>query len=201
MDAKTVGIYGTYMAPYGIYVDALVKYMAMKNDFEVFNLQGDYIKGDSMDTDGFGASVEIGKRFHLSADEEGFHVEPQVQLSYLNQNGGDFHTSNGLKGDVDSFTSLLGRIGLLAGYEVTSGAIPFHIYAKVSGVREFDGDIGARLNGAFVQNSFGDSWISYGAGFTVQVHKRHHLYFDFERVSGGHFDMPWAVNGGYRVTF
>lgn len=112
IEAKTLGLYGTYKRNSGFYADLLLKYMWMDNDFDVINLQGSAIHGDEMSTDGFGASLEIGKRVHFdSKSKSGWYVEPQAQISYLRQNSGDFYASNGLHVNVDSYTSLLGRVG------------------------------------------------------------------------------------------
>lgn len=202
IEAKTLGFYGTYKRDSGFYADLLLKYMWMDNEFDVINLQGGAIHGDEMSTDGFGASFEIGKRFHFdSQSRSGWYVEPQAQISYLRQNSGDFYASNGLHVNVDSYTSLLGRLGTNIGYEIKSGKNPVNLYAKVSYVYEFDGDVGAELNGAGVRASFGDSWWTYGIGITAKVGVRHNVYLDLERATGGQFKQPWSLNGGYRYSW
>lgn len=202
IEAKTLGLYGTYKRESGFYADLLLKYMWMDNEFDVINLQGGTIHGDEMSTDGFGASLEIGKRFHFdSKSRSGWYVEPQAQISYLRQNSGDFYASNGLHVNVDSYTSLLGRVGTNIGYEIKSGKNPVNVYAKASYVYEFDGDVGAKLNGEGVKASFGDSWWTYGIGITAKVGTRHNVYLDLERATGGQFKQPWSLNGGYRYSW
>ncbi len=202
IDSKTLGAYGTYMAPTGFYADLVLKYGWMKNDFKVLDSAGDWVTGDDMSTDGLSASLEVGQRIHLDRKKkEGWYLEPQAQISMGHQSGGSFKASNGLQVDVDSYTSTLGRLGLNAGYEVKSGKNPINIYAKMSYVHEFDGDVGYRLNGSREQTSFGDSWWTYGLGVTAQINKKHNVYLDIERASGGQFNQPWSFNGGYRFNW
>ena len=202
IDSKTLGAYGTYIAPTGFYADLVLKYGWMKNDFKVLDTAGDWVTGEKMKTDGLAASLEIGQRIHLDRkSKEGWYLEPQAQLSTGHQSGGSFNASNGLQVDVDSYKSTLGRLGLNAGYEIKSGENPVNIYAKASYVHEFDGDVGYRLNGSREQTSFGDSWWTYGVGITAQLNQKHNIYLDIERASGGQFNQPWSVNGGYRFNW
>ncbi|MBP9484163.1 MAG: autotransporter outer membrane beta-barrel domain-containing protein, partial [Negativicutes bacterium] len=40
-----------------------------------------------------------------------------------------------------------------------------------------------------------------GIGITAQLNKKHNVYLDIERASGGQFSQPWSVNGGYRFNW
>ncbi|WP_455600744.1 autotransporter outer membrane beta-barrel domain-containing protein [Cloacibacillus sp.] len=198
VDSKTLGLYGTYIADDGFYVDAVLKYMWMKNDFDVLDTNGDRITGDDLSTGGVGLSLELGKRFRFTKNERGdnWYIEPQAQLSYTHQNGGYFNASNGLRIGVDKFNSLLGRIGMLAGYETAKT----NIYAKVSYVKEFDGDVNIIANNVSIPESFGDSWWEYGLGLTTKLNDRNSLYMSLERSSGGKFTEPWKVYAGWRIS-
>ena len=100
---------------------------------------------------------------------------------------------------MDSFDSLLGRLGMLAGYETAKT----NVYVKVSYVKEFDGDMDIRYgNGTRIAGeSFEDEWWVYGIGVTHQVNQRNSLYLSLERSSGGSFTEGWALRGGWRITF
>lgn len=202
VDSKTLGVYGTYLAPSGFYTDLVLKYSWMKDKFQVLDSQGMRVTGDDLKTDGLSASVEIGKRFHFNQEKkDGWYLEPQAQLSWGHQSGGTFTASNGLKVKADSYESVLGRIGTHIGYEVKGGKNPINVYGKVSFVHEFDGDMDYRLNNSRESVSFGDSWWTYGVGITAQVGKKHNIYLDIERAEGGSFTQEWAINGGYRFSW
>ncbi|WP_281691973.1 autotransporter outer membrane beta-barrel domain-containing protein [Cloacibacillus porcorum] len=198
---KTLGAYATYVAKNGFYVDAIIKYVWSKNDFSVYDSQGTMVTGDDVSLGGFGASLEIGKRFRFKANAGGgaWYVEPQAQLSYQRQGSAYFTANNGLNIGIDDFNSLLGRIGTLIGYETEKT----NFYAKVSYVKEFDGDMDIRYgNGTRIAGeSFEDEWWVYGIGVTHQVNQRNSLYLSLERSSGGSFTEGWALRGGWRITF
>ena len=197
VDSKTLGLYGTYIADNGFYVDAVLKYMWMKNDFDVLDSDGEHVTGDDLSTGGMGFSLELGKRFRFTKNEKGnnWYIEPQAQLSYTRQDGGYFNASNGLRIGVDSFDSLLGRLGMLAGYETAKT----NVYAKVSYVKEFDGDVNIIANNVSIPESFGDSWWEYGLGFTTRLNDHNSLYMSLERSSGGKFTEPWKIYAGWRI--
>lgn len=202
IDSKSVGLYGSYMAPSGFYTDLVLKYNWMNSEFRVLDTQGAQVTGKDLKTDGPSVSLEVGKRFHFdSRKKEGWYVEPQVQFSWGHQSGGQVTASNGLKIKSDSYNSVLGRIGTHIGYEVKEGKNPINIYGKLSYVHEFDGDMNYHLNGAKESMSFGDSWWVYGLGVTAKLGDRHQVYFDVERAEGGVFTQDWAVNGGYRYSW
>ncbi len=202
IDSKTLGAYGTYVAPTGFFTDLVLKYGWMKNDFKVLDTAGTWVTGNDMNTSGLSASLEVGQRIHFDHQKkEGWYLEPQAQLSVGHQGGGSFNASNGLRVNVDSYNSTLGRLGVNVGYEMKSGKNPINVYAKTSYVHEFDGDVGYRMNGISEQTSFGGSWWTYGVGVTAQINKNHNVYLDIERASGGKFTQPWSINGGYRFQW
>lgn len=202
VDSKSLGLYGTYIHPKGFYVDTVLKYNKMKSDYKVLDTAGMGVKGEDINTDGIHFSVEVGKRFHFDQKKrEGWYMEPQAQISLGRTTGGDFTASNGLRVHVDDYNSVLGRVGMNVGYEVKGGKNPINVYGKISYVHEFDGDVGYRFNGISAGDSFGDSWVVYGIGATAKFGKNHHLYLDVERASGGKFNQPWAINGGYRFSW
>lgn len=202
IDSKSLGVYGTYIAPSGFYTDIVLKYGWMKGDFSVRDTAGAVIKGKDIETDGFIASMEVGQRIHLDKKKrEGWYVEPQAQLNFGHYSGDNFRATNGLRFDVDSYNSVLGRLGANIGYEVKDGKNPINAYAKLSVVHEFDGEMDFKYNNSKESTDFGDTWVVYGVGITAKVGEKHNLYLDLERSSGGNFTQKWAINAGYRFTW
>lgn len=207
IDSKMVGLYGTWIYPGGFFADLVLKYQWTDNDMDVFESDGARVTGNGVSTGGFGASLELGQRIHFAKDKEetgkdkdsGWYMEPQVQLSYLRQDGGYFRASNGLRVGVDGYTALLGRLGVLVGYE--NDARTRNFYAKVSKVKDFQGDIVVRMNGDSFPYRFGSNWWVYGVGFTAKLNDRNSLYLDLERTSGAYFSQDWAIKAGWRKTF
>ena len=199
--AKSVGAYATYIGDSGFYVDGVLRFNWQDQSFRAIDTAGQLVKGKSSTT-GAMASLEVGNRFHFNKEtKQGFYLEPQAQISWGDQSGDRFTASNGLNVNLDDYHSLLGRVGLLAGYELKGGKNPINVYAKASYHHEFEGKYGANMNGAQINGDLGDSWWSYGVGITAQVGKKHNLYVDLERASGGNFTQAWKINAGYRFQW
>lgn len=194
VDSKTIGVYGTYKQKDGLYIDAVLRYQWIDYEFDTFDSVGTKVTANDIDSGGFGLSIEAGKRFEL---RNGWYAEPQAQLSYLKQDGGTFNMSNGLRVAVSDWTSLLGRLGARVGYE--SGAHNF--YAKLSWVKEFDGDLDFRANGSSFSDSFDDNWWVYGIGYASKINDKNSIYMDIERASGGVFEQDWSIRAGWRIAF
>lgn len=201
VDSKNLGVYGTYVAPTGFYTDLFLKYGWMDHDFKVLDSAGDRVTASNIKTNGATISLEVGQKIRFSKEKQGWYVEPQAQLSAGHQSGDSFTASNGLRVDVDSYTSVLGRVGMNVGYEIKGGKNPINVYGKVSLIHEFNGDVNFKMNGIQNQESFGNSWWTYGMGITTQIKEKHNLYLDIERSSGGQFRQKWSLNGGYRFNW
>lgn len=174
----------------------------MKNEFNVRDSAGTQVKAKDIDTQGFSFSMEFGRRYHFDQEvKKGFYIEPQTQLTIGHQSGDSFTASNGLRIKAESYRSVLWRVGTHFGYEVKGGKNPVNVYAKWNWVKEFDGEMGYTLNGSPEMTSYKGTWHVWGVGATAQFGKKHNLYFDLERASGGNFTHDWAVNGGYRFSW
>ena len=202
IDSKTLGIYGTYVAPSDFYSNLILKYGWTNSDFSVRDSAGEGVAGKDLKSDGFSSSLEVGKKIHFDqAAKSGWYVEPQAQITYGAQNGGSVTATNGLTVDLDGYHSLQGRLGMRAGYEVKSGKNPVNVYGKLSYIHEFDGKMDVALNGINIREDLSDSWWNYGIGVTAKVGDRHNIYLEVEKSSGDRFDQKWGITGGYRVNW
>lgn len=198
IEQHTMGMYWTYIGDSGFYFDAVAKYVWGENKFHSFDSAKDFVDGGEINSSGAGLSFETGKRFRFNKNDKGsWYVEPQLQLSWQHMSGGTFHASNGLNIGVSGWDSLIGRVGVLLGYE--TGRTNF--YAKASYLKEFDGDMNIHANGVNISESLEDKWWVYGIGLTHQLNARNALYLDFERASGGDFTQKWQINAGWRISF
>lgn len=195
----TAGIYTTYLHDNGIYVDNVLKYNSMHNQFNVKDTMGSSVKGTGK-TQGIMLSTEVGKRFWLESKQQGFYLEPQAQLSYGYQNGDTVHASNGLKVGLSHYNSTLGRVSGIAGYQI-QGENPVNIYVKTGVVREMSGGASYRFNnGDKKGHTFRSSWFDNGIGANVTINKQHNIYAEADYSTGGKFDNA-MMNLGYRYSF
>lgn len=198
--AYHLGVYGTYMANNGFYVDGIVKYMHMKNEFNTVTGGGLGVDG-SGNTNGFSIGVETGKRFYLENTDTGWYLEPQGQLTYSHQNSASVHASNGLQTKLGSYDSTLGRASVIAGYSISKGKNPIDVYLKTGYVREFSGKTDYTFNGTDRESyDFGGGWWDNGIGLNMQINDRHNLYMDATYAKGSRFDQK-QFNIGYRYSF
>jgi outer membrane autotransporter protein len=202
-DNKSLGMYATFIGDNGFYVDGIAKYVWSKSDFSTRDTAGNLVSADDETTGGAGLSLEVGRRIRFGEKQENkgrWYIEPQLQLAYQRMDEMYFTLSNGLKMGMDDVDSLLGRAGVLLGYETENT----NFYAKASFVKEFKGDIDVWYEGGdFIgREDMGDNWWVYGIGVTHRMNEKNSLYFSLERADGGdYFTQDWAVYAGWRITF
>ena len=195
-----LGVYGTYMHNNGFYVDGLIKYMHMKNEFNTMTGGGANVDG-SGNSKGFSIGVETGKRFYIEKTEEGWYLEPQAQLTFSHQNSATVRASSGLVTKIGSYDSTLGRASIIAGYSIKKGKNPIDMYLKTGYIREFSGKTNYTFNGADRESyDFGGGWWDNGIGINMQINDRHNLFMDATYSAGSRFDQK-QINIGYRYSF
>lgn len=196
-DNKNYGLalYGTWFVPCGAYVDLIAKYTRMDNDFTMGGLDG------SFDNDAFNVSAETGYRFNFM--DGGVYVEPQVGLSYGYVKGESFAAGQGVTIEQDDYDSFIGRVGVRTGFKFPKDKGT--IYARVSGVYDFNGEVNARAYNASASNTIesdmGGAWLEMGVGANFNWTKNTYTYIDFERTNGGDVKENYRWNVGVRHTF
>ncbi len=194
------GLYGTYITENDFYVDTLLKYDHIKNNFSVKDTQNNKVSGHAS-SNGYGLSVEAGKRFFIQNPNDGLYLEPQVQLSYMHQQGDTVHASNGLNVKLSDYDSTLGRVSTAVGYQIKNTANPINVYLKTGYVREFTGDnINYRLNNSKEKHSFKGNFWDNELGVSMTINKQHTIHADLNYANGNRFDKQ-QINVGYRYTF
>lgn len=195
-EAWNFGVYGTWFAENGQYVDLIAKYSRLSKDFKLDTMKGDY------DNNAFVISAEYG--WHLPVMEIGF-IEPQVELTYGRIMGEDFTTSNGVEIEQDDFDSFIGRLGVRAGIKCPGdwGTV----YARASVVHDFDGEFNATARSlktsatADIYEDLGGTWGEFGIGANINFTKNTYMYVDAEITSGGEVDENYRWNIGVRHNF
>lgn len=192
-----VGVYGTWMSESGQFIDLIAKYNRLDTDFQLEGMDGSY------DNNAFSISAEYGWHFKLA--EVGF-VEPQAEITYGRVMGEDFNTSNGVRIEQDDFDSLIGRIGVRAGFNFPDNKGT--LYARVSGLHDFQGDFKSKASlirnatvSQDIEEDLGDTWVEFGVGANINWTENTYTYIDLERSNGGDIKENWRWNVGIRHTF
>ena len=187
-------VYGSYLNDNGSFVDLIAKYARMDNDYSTI---GAGVGDASYETNGYSLSAEYGKRF---TKDNGFWIEPQVELTYGTVGSVDYLTSNGARVHQDSVDSLVGRLGFSLGKDIKQG----NVYVRASYLYDFDGETKATMSGAGTasfEQDLGGGWWEVGVGTNLNLSDATHLYFDVEKTYGGNVATPWQWNAGVRWSF
>ena len=189
-----LAIYGSYLSDNGSFVDLIAKYARMDNDYSTI---GAGVGDASYETNGYSLSAEYGKRF---TKDNGFWIEPQVELTYGTVGSVDYLTSKGARVHQDNVDSLVGRLGFSLGKDIKQG----NVYVRASYLYDFDGETKATMSGAGTasfEQDLGGGWWEVGVGTNLNLSDATHLYFDVEKTYGGNVATPWQWNAGVRWSF
>ncbi|MDL2280643.1 autotransporter outer membrane beta-barrel domain-containing protein [Selenomonadales bacterium OttesenSCG-928-I06] len=196
---KALSMYVTQIGNKGHYMDLVFKINRIDTDYTLYDSNQKRINGDFQNK-GVSLSTEYGYKKELS--NNGWYIEPQVQLK-IGHLAGDDYTSNDIKISQKDATSVLGRVGFNLGKDMGKNS---QFYVKANLLHEFCGDYDVTMRDKFdnklkIEQDFSDTWFEYGLGFTFKTGSNNHIYFDVERMAGGDFDKDWQWNAGARWTF
>lgn len=198
VDSYYVGLYGTWLADDGYYVDALMKLNRFQNKSDVRMSDGQRSRGD-YNNQGLGVSVEAGKRVDL---DNGVFVTPFAQFSMLQVQGEQYELDNGMQARSNKADSLLGKIGTYVGQTRQMAQHgQFDYYGKIAIAQEFANNNEVRVNSNRFTNDLSGTRAELGVGTAVQVSERLQLHADFDYVKGQNLEQPWGISLGARYNF
>lgn len=195
MDAYSLAFYGTKMYDNGMFVDVIGRMATMDTDL----VNGGY-KG-KMDNVALSLSGEYGWRFDVT---DSFYVEPSAELTYTYTNADKFEMTNGGTYELESTDSLVGRLGVAAGFKCPQNF--GDVYVRAAVVHEFMGDATMRswMNGTEAtpfEADGKDTWAEFGLGAQFNVNKNTYVFADVEFTDGAAMDEDWRANVGVRFAF
>lgn len=189
-----LAIYGSYLSDSGSFVDLIAKYARLDNEFKTV---GAGVGDADYKENAYSLSAEYGKRF---TGDNGFWIEPQVELTYGTVGSVDYLTNKGYSVHKDSTDSLVGRLGFALGKNIKQG----NVYVRASYLYDFDGESTVTMSGAGTasfKQDLGGGWWEVGVGTNLNLSEATHLYFDVEKTYGGNVATPWQWNAGVRWSF
>ena len=189
-----LAIYGSYLSDSGSFVDLIAKYARLDNEFKTV---GAGVGDADYKENAYSLSAEYGKRF---TGDNGFWIEPQVELTYGTVGSVDYLTNKGYSVHKDSTDSLVGRLGFALGKNIKQG----NVYVRASYLYDFDGESTVTMSGAGTasfEQDLGGGWWEVGVGTNLNLSEATHLYFDVEKTYGGDVATPWQWNAGVRWSF
>lgn len=203
-DAERLGLWAhsTWLSDDGQYADFVLKFARLDNEFSYRALStNELIRGD-YHNNVFSVSGEYGMKF---ANDEGWFVEPQgqVQLAYVS--GADYTTSQNTRVDLDSITSVIGRIGMRFGREFLHEKAPGSFYARADVLREFSGsqhieatDPTGKMDVTYRNR---DTWYSVGLGYSLKSSENSHFFVEAEHLFGADYQSSYTLAAGFQYRF
>ncbi|WP_422403934.1 autotransporter outer membrane beta-barrel domain-containing protein [Pseudomonas sp. GZD-209] len=193
-----LGVYSTWLADNGYYVDAVLKANRFQNSSDVRMSDGRKAKGE-YSNHGIGASVEVGKHFKL---DDGWFVEPYAQGSALWVDGASYSLDNGMRASTRNADSLLAKAGSHVGrtFALADGGF-VQPYVKAAYAHEFARDNQVRVNDTRFANDLSGSRIELGAGVNAQLTDVLQVQAGFDYMKGERIEQPWGVNLGVRYNW
>lgn len=195
-DHKACGLaaYGTWLGEGGHFVDLIAKVSRVETDYGIKGTSGRF------ENNAFSLSAEYGRHFELAG---GAFVEPQVEVTWGRIMGDDFLNSEGVRIEQDDFDSLIGRMGVRAGFNFPKDK--GLVYARASVLHEFKGEseavasLGAKS--VRMSDDIGGTWGEFGVGANFRLTPATYTYVDLERTTGGEVSEMWRWNVGVRHVF
>ena len=192
--------YGSKLWDNGMFVDVTGKFGRIKNEFDISLTNG----RSSADYNANAVSVSAEAGWRVYPLNNGFFVEPQVEMMYGRVESVDYTTSTGVKVNQDSAETLIGRAGFVMGLKCPADR--GNAYVRASVLHDWEGDANFKfskdgVNSRAISESLGGTWYEYGIGANFNATKQLHIYADVEAANGGEVDTDYRVNLGMRYSF
>ena len=189
------GVYGSWFNNSGHYIDVVAKLSRLHNDYDVYSENRMYNSKGDYTNYGVSLGVEYGKRF---VTDNKFFIEPSIRMDLGRVANKSYSTSTDVRVDQDTLYTALGSLGAKIGYNLEKG----NLYARISGVKEFAGDIDTTYTNKFGQTKTSvdleDEWVEFGIGGNYKVAENVNLYLDLSKTTEAMVDTNWQANLGFR---
>ncbi|WAW00005.1 autotransporter outer membrane beta-barrel domain-containing protein [Oxalobacter aliiformigenes] len=194
------GLYGSWLGDDGQFVDVTLKRHHTQSDYDLYYTRGEKVDG-SMHTTGTSLSVEYGRRFNIANTH--YYLEPQAELMYGHLDSADYTTGNGVRISQDAIKSLVGRLGIAAGWVSPDKTGSAYIKASILNDWEAESDIRASKDGISRKYSedMGGTWGEFALGGTWNINKNLAAYGEVETTAGNPVRTTYQVSGGIRYSF
>lgn len=203
-NSDSLALYSTWQRDNGFYLDGVLSFDRHRGDTNIARQkQVAKLKGD-----GWTASLESGYPFALG---DGYQLEPQAQLLYMQLNMNDFTDKDGSKVRYGDYDQTIGRLG--ARLDRTWSDEHQRQYTPWLRANYYKGWGGAArtsvaaadnpaLGATFTSGRFGQMWEA-GAGGTVTLRNDVSLYAeaDYRKALDGNGAKGWRYNAGVRWQF
>ncbi|QAX85235.1 autotransporter outer membrane beta-barrel domain-containing protein [Pseudomonas sp. DTU12.3] len=199
IDSGYAGLYLTWFdQATGYYVDTVGKINRFKNDVKV-TLSDDTRTKGNFDNLGLSGSVEVGKHIPLN---RGYFIEPSAQLGVAAVEGKRYHLDNGLQVDSDETRSVLGKVGMTVGRELTldnGSKLQPRLRAAVS--HEFVNNNRVSVNDTDFNNDLSSTSLEFTGGLNwIPANSKWQVYAEVGTSSGSKVDQELGGSVGLSIS-
>ncbi|RPD99779.1 autotransporter outer membrane beta-barrel domain-containing protein [Candidatus Pantoea deserta] len=202
-DSDSVALYGTWQRDGGLYLDGSLAWNWHRGETDIARQK----EVASPKGDGWTASLESGYPLTLG---NGFHLEPQAQLTHLSLKMDDLTDKDDATVAWDRYEQTIGRLGARLDrtwQDDRQGA--YTPYLRVNYYRGWGGEAKVKVGSGssdsaqnFYSGKFGQMW-DVGLGGTATFKKDISLYaeVDYRKEIDGNGAKGWRYNAGVRWSF
>lgn len=183
------------------YLDFVGRFGRVSSEFSTVNPK--YTTSGDYDQDYLALSAEYG--YTLKDVNTGVFIEPQVQAQVAWLDSYDYSVQRTMSTDVDSATSVIGRIGLRAGRAWSGETCAGEIYIRGDVLHQLtDGqDVTFKSKTDVLHRDWGDfgTWATFGIGGFATWKNCLDFQFDVEKTEGSEIDDTWLLSGRMNYRF
>ena len=183
------------------YLDFVGRFGRVSSEFSTVNPK--YTTSGDYDQDYLALSAEYG--YTLKDVNTGVFIEPQVQAQVAWLDSYDYSVQRTMSTDVDSATSVIGRIGLRAGRAWSGETFAGEIYIRGDVLHQLtDGqDVTFKSKTDVLHRDWGDfgTWATFGIGGFATWKNCLDFQFDVEKTEGSEIDDTWLLSGRMNYRF
>ncbi|CNG45323.1 pertactin family virulence factor/autotransporter [Yersinia pseudotuberculosis] len=195
VDSHSFGAYAQYLANNGYYVNGVVKANKFNQDIHVTS--ADNSASGNTNFSGMGVAVKAGK--HINHNH--LYVSPYVAMSAFSSGKSAVKLSNGMAAQSSSTRSMIGTLGVNAGYRfVLKNGVEMKPYVSASVDHEFAANNKFKVNQEMFDNNLNGTRVNTGAGLNVNITPNLSVGSEVKLSNGKNIKTPVTVNlnVGYR---
>lgn len=197
-DTYSFGAYTTMITQNGFYADLAAAYYHHKQTLTSYLPFGAQVNSD-YDVDGYTISLEGGKRFEIA---NGYYIEPQAQVSYLDFDNVSYRTSYDTLIDAANQGSWLARAGVILGKRIDDFYdMPLDVFVRTDFYSEIDNGHKVTVAGYTIEEDRSEDFVRLGAGFNLNTNEGQEIYFGVGTIMGGNVQMPLDLSLNARFEF
>ncbi|CAI8810220.1 MULTISPECIES: autotransporter outer membrane beta-barrel domain-containing protein [Pseudomonas] len=200
VDSLNAGVYGTLLdVASGMYVDVVGKVNQFDNQANVTMSDGTRSKGNYKNL-GLSATVEVGKLIRF---DNGDFIEPFAQVGLGAVQAKQYRLDNGLEVDAGAAHSLLGKVGMTIGREITlDNASKLQPRVRLAMGHEFVKSNDVKVNNDDFNSDPSSTSLEYTVGVNwVPAQKNWQVYGEAGGSKGNTIEQNWNYSVGVSYNF